>query len=984
MVLKSSPFPHWFSDPLTAPAAAAAPGSNEGSAPLSGEESAHAAESTRTVAPETTATKTSAVVGRSALLSLECRNLAGFNACDAQERTLRDAGGGDNDDDECQGFIPAGDYRIQVDFGSSASQSGKSNLAVVTGETGSGKSLLVRKAVELLRGGKVAAGMVPPPLVAVRAADIDGNGEEEIDAAAAAATAAASVEMTVLLEEPQLSATLNALRLYGLDSSSLLQGDRHLCVHRTFQWSLTPSTRGKTKTLPPRLKSSCYLNGQSCTLKALEAVVGPIVAVVDAPAASHALAKPEARLAVLDAAAAGAASSFFSSSSSCSTNATKRQGAGKSNPWLWVRQAQLLYKERRAERERLQEELEQRILPARYGAASYPLASAARGGSDDAAGQEAELLRHWVDELDGFERRVLDLAGSLAAADYKRADEDDEEGPRGENNGEGNGASGVRLSRLARDIAAMKWTEAATIGSARLSSRRARGGSASAAAAASSALWEGLTDYRDTLASLERQLSDARAALDRVGSLSSKDSAATAVERARELLAGQQNAPAMTTKKNRNPPLPPTASRAVSENSLAAMISTVSTKRNNALSVASERAHDLLHSIEDSIAEFCRLLEDDEQGLIQLLESELSQSRVSKDSVDGLLHEWTALARKHGISPGALPMCHSSLREELMGNVRALALLPAALEEEKEALENFEAACAELSKCRMEAASWLSRMVTERLPSLGMEQAVFEAVVNPQARKCTDPGAYNSPGSSQGLDSVEFVLAGLGGSARGHGRGRGRLKESGDPASSHPEGPTRGPVHAVASSGEKARLLLCLECAVPGSIGMACRALAVAPPPAKPDLASASPVSVPPVAVLYDEIDAHVGGRAAVALSRLLLEQSEKCQVIAITHNPSLAASGDVHLVVRRQSRGRGLDQSAPDEDPGRRSLSSSSSSGSFVSVVAVGGAERRKELARMASGDLAPEEAAAFAEALIRDARGSGQDLSPREQPRS
>jgi DNA repair ATPase RecN len=142
------------------------------------------------------------------------------------------------------------------------------------------------------------------------------------------------------------------------------------------------------------------------------------------------------------------------------------------------------------------------------------------------------------------------------------------------------------------------------------------------------------------------------------------------------------------------------------------------------------------------------------------------------------------------------------------------------------------------------------------------------------------------------------------------------------------------------------------------------------------------------VAVLYDEIDAHVGGRAAVALSRMLVEQSERTQVLAITHNPSLAASGDLHLVVRRRSDGRkphgeeeeGMSDGALNGIPGMPSLLQPPSS--FVSIAAVEGTDRRNELVRMASGDLAPAEAAAFAEALIRDGRSYAQGRKATEDP--
>jgi len=116
------------------------------------------------------------------------------------------------------------------------------------------------------------------------------------------------------------------------------------------------------------------------------------------------------------------------------------------------------------------------------------------------------------------------------------------------------------------------------------------------------------------------------------------------------------------------------------------------------------------------------------------------------------------------------------------------------------------------------------------------------------------------------------------------------------------------------------------------------------------------------VAVIYDEIDAHVGGRASVSVAQMLFDQSKACQVLSITHSPSLAAIADTHICVERgksNTNGRSFD----------------------VVVNRVEGKERCKELARMASGDTAVDEAELFAEALLRDAstvKMSTQKLKP------
>ncbi|KAL7449585.1 hypothetical protein ACHAWC_002236 [Mediolabrus comicus] len=155
-----------------------------------------------------------------------------------------------------------------------------------------------------------------------------------------------------------------------------------------------------------------------------------------------------------------------------------------------------------------------------------------------------------------------------------------------------------------------------------------------------------------------------------------------------------------------------------------------------------------------------------------------------------------------------------------------------------------------------------------------------------------------------------------------------------------------GNIEQVGSSGEKSRILLAIETCLPGAIGATCNA-------------SSDDIQIRknPIAIVYDEIDAHVGGRAAVTIAKLLADQSSGKegspqagnQIIAITHSASVAAIADRHIVIERSFN--------------------NGSSSSAVRATVVDGANRRKEIARMASGDLAVDEAETFADALIRDA---------------
>ncbi|CAN0531522.1 unnamed protein product, partial [Scytosiphon promiscuus] len=99
------------------------------------------------------------------------------------------------------------------------------------------------------------------------------------------------------------------------------------------------------------------------------------------------------------------------------------------------------------------------------------------------------------------------------------------------------------------------------------------------------------------------------------------------------------------------------------------------------------------------------------------------------------------------------------------------------------------------------------------------------------------------------------------------------------------QGQTRGTVDVVASSGEKSRLLLLLETLLPppqarSSVELDRRTAIMDGHVANyDDETDDAAMLVPPCAVLYDEIDAHVGGRTAVAVGSLLANQGRDSQV---------------------------------------------------------------------------------------------------------
>ena len=162
---------------------------------------------------------------------------------------------------------------------------------------------------------------------------------------------------------------------------------------------------------------------------------------------------------------------------------------------------------------------------------------------------------------------------------------------------------------------------------------------------------------------------------------------------------------------------------------------------------------------------------------------------------------------------------------------------------------------ARLSDQRAEAATRLGAAVSDELTSLAMPHATQQQVPAP----ATPSGPVLLVGdrwlraTSQGVDDVEFLLAAnTGADAR--------------------------PLHKGASGGELSRVMLALEVSL------------------------AETGSVP--TFVFDEVDAGVGGRAAIEVGRRLAALARTSQVLVVTHLPQVAAYADRHVVVHKSSDG--------------------------------------------------------------------------------
>jgi DNA repair protein RecN (Recombination protein N) len=179
-------------------------------------------------------------------------------------------------------------------------------------------------------------------------------------------------------------------------------------------------------------------------------------------------------------------------------------------------------------------------------------------------------------------------------------------------------------------------------------------------------------------------------------------------------------------------------------------------------------------------------------------------------------------------------------------------------------------AATELSKARTKAAKGLAKAVTAELGGLAMADAGFTVSVANIAARADDSAPLTLPSGEtvhaghDGVDAVEFGFA-------AH-RGTDML-----------------PLSKSASGGELSRVMLALEVVL---------------------AASAEGTTM-----VFDEVDAGVGGRAAVQIGRRLARLARTHQVIVVTHLPQVAAYADVHLVVDSGGRGKSSGVRRLDDD---------------------------------------------------------------------
>ena len=214
----------------------------------------------------------------------------------------------------------------------------------------------------------------------------------------------------------------------------------------------------------------------------------------------------------------------------------------------------------------------------------------------------------------------------------------------------------------------------------------------------------------------------------------------------------------------------------------------------------------------------------------------------------------TTLTRKYGETVDEVLEWSRAAAERLTdldGSDERIAELRAEREQLRDVLAGE---AAELTGLRGQAGERLAAAVTDELRSLSMPHARFEVRLSRvEDEHGLEVGGRRWHFTATGVDEVELVLAANTGS--------------------EPRPLTKG-----ASGGELSRVMLAIEVA----------------------LADTRPVPT----FVFDEVDAGVGGKAAVEIGKRLAALARSAQVLVVTHLPQVAAFADRHVVVRKSSDG--------------------------------------------------------------------------------
>jgi len=265
----------------------------------------------------------------------------------------------------------------------------------------------------------------------------------------------------------------------------------------------------------------------------------------------------------------------------------------------------------------------------------------------------------------------------------------------------------------------------------------------------------------------------------------------------------------------------------------------------------------------ERLSHACQVLQQQEQlepyfkNLTEVLSSSLAQVQDSAHALRSYLRKteldpqrlaeldermglWLATARRYRRSPDELPQLLAGWRQEL-AQLDASADVQALENALEAAWQGYAGEADVLTRERTRSAPELAQAITRVMQGLGMQGGQFEVALQRAGQAL-----------QTGLEEVTFLVAGHAGS-------------------------TPRAVNKVASGGELSRIALAIAVTT-SQLGTA-------------------------QTLIFDEVDAGIGGAVAETVGLLMKQLGQDRQVLAVTHLPQVAACADHHLVVRKQLR---------------------------------------------------------------------------------
>ena len=310
---------------------------------------------------------------------------------------------------------------------------------------------------------------------------------------------------------------------------------------------------------------------------------------------------------------------------------------------------------------------------------------------------------------------------------------------------------------------------------------------------------------------------------------------------------------------------------------------------------------DALRQAQSSISKVNAVMNDKYANIFELLDTALINVDEASDEIESALREFSLnqddinsveeriftlkdLARKHNTSVEELPQVWLELKDRLCNLEMGEGNLSGLYKDEQNAKEKYIELADKVSGLRKSTALTFDAKIESELPDLKMEKARFITQIDKK-----DENLWNE----NGVDDICFLV------------------------STNPNTPY-GPINKIASGGELSRFMLAL----------------------KVNLAQTSTVQT----MIFDEVDAGIGGATAQAVGEKLEKLGKNVQVLVVTHSPQVAAKSECHFKVEKRTE----------------------NNVTTTYLHQLSNEEKLEEIARMLSGEYITDEARAAAKVLI------------------